>query len=143
MDGNTNSIHDIHTKFTIPDIYKIMSSNLKYGKLVNPVSKEIPLEVENIDGMHIHVSIHRTDTITVIVGCSKDPIILDESGITRLSCGLTRIEERLSRRLDERGRHCKVAMKEYQYRIMEDGKLPYGTLVKINLLMNILRKVMH
>ena len=99
LDGNTNSIHDIHTKFTIPDIYKIMSSNPKYSKLINPVSKDIPLEVENIDGMHIHVSIHRTDTITVIVGCSRDPITLNERGITRLSCGLTRIEERLSRKI--------------------------------------------
>ena len=95
LDGNTNSIHDIHTKFTVPDIYKIMSSNPKYSKLINPVSKDIPLEVENIDDMHIHISIHRTDTVTVIVGCSRDPITLDEKGITRLSCGLTRIEERL------------------------------------------------
>jgi hypothetical protein len=103
LDTNTNSIHDIHTKFTVLDIYKIISSSPKYSKLINPVSKDIPLEAENIDNMHIHISIHRTDTVTVIVGCSRDPITLDERGITRLSCGLTRIEERLSRRLDECG----------------------------------------
>ena len=57
LDANTNSIHDIHTKFTIPDIYKIMSSNPKYSKLINPVSKEIPLEVENIDG-YAYTCIH-------------------------------------------------------------------------------------
>ena len=55
LDTNANSIHDIHTKFTGLDIYKIISSSPKYGKLINPVSKDIPLEVENIDGMHIHV----------------------------------------------------------------------------------------
>lgn len=103
LDTNANSIHDIHTKFIIPDIYKIVSSSPKYSKLINPVSKDIPLEAENMDHMHMHISIHRTDTVTVIVGCSRDPITLDERGITRLSCGLTRIEERLSRKLDECG----------------------------------------
>jgi hypothetical protein len=68
------------------------------------MSKDIPLEVENIDGMHIHTTIHRTDTVTVIIGCSREPITIDERGITRLSCSLTRIEERLlSRKLDECG----------------------------------------
>jgi hypothetical protein len=103
LNANANSVHDIHTKFTVPDIYKIVSSNPKYSKLINPVSKDIPLEAENIDAMHIHMSIHRTDTVTVIVGCTRDPITIDERGITRLSCALTRIEERLARRLDECG----------------------------------------
>jgi hypothetical protein len=101
--NNAKSIHDIHTKFTVLDIYKIISSSPKYSKLINPMSKDIPLEVENIDGMHIHTTIHRTDTVTVIVGCSRDPITIDERGITRLSCALTRIEEKLSRKLDECG----------------------------------------
>jgi hypothetical protein len=103
LDTNANSIHDIHNKFTVLDIYKIISSSPKYSKLINPVSKDIPLEVENIDGMHIHVAVHRTDTVTVIVGCSREPITIDERGITRLSCALTRIEEKLSRKLDECG----------------------------------------
>jgi hypothetical protein len=103
LDTNTNSIHDIHNKFIVLDIYKIISSSPKYSKLINPVSKDIPLEVENIDGMHIHVTVHRTDTVTVIVGCSREPITIDERGITRLSCALTRIEEKLSRKLDECG----------------------------------------
>lgn len=101
LDNNANSIHDIHTKFTVLDIYKILSSSPKYSKLINPVSKDILLEVENIDDMHIYVTVHRTDTVTVIVGCSREPITIDERGITRLSCALTRIEERLWRKLDE------------------------------------------
>jgi hypothetical protein len=103
LDTNAKSIHDIHTKFTVLDIYKILSSSLMYSKLINPMSKDIPLEVENIDGMHIHTTIHRTDTVTVIIGCSREPITIDERGITRLSCALTRIEEKLSRKLDECG----------------------------------------
>jgi len=103
LDTNANSIHDIHTKFTVLDIYKIMSLNPKYSKLVNAVSKDIPLEAEFIDDMCLRTTIHRTDTVTVVVGCSRDPITLDERGITRLSCALTRVEERLSSKLDECG----------------------------------------
>jgi hypothetical protein len=54
LDTNTNSIHDIHTKFTVPDIYIIMSLNPKYSKLINPVSKDIPLEVENVDDTYTY-----------------------------------------------------------------------------------------
>jgi hypothetical protein len=103
LDTTANSIHDIHTKFAVPDIYRIMSSNPKYSSLINPVSLDVPLEAENIDDMHIHIAVHRTDTVTVIVGCSRKPITLDERGITRLSCALTRIEERLSQKLNECG----------------------------------------
>lgn len=95
LSTGANSIHDIHTKFTVPGIYKIMSSAPTYNTLINPVSKDIPLDAENIDDMCIRTSIHRTDTVIVIVGCSRNPITLDERGITRLSCALTRIEERL------------------------------------------------
>jgi hypothetical protein len=103
LNTNANSIHDIHTKFTVPDIYKITSSYPKYNKLINPVSKDIPLDAQTIDDMIIRTTIHRTDTVTVIIGCSRCPITLDEKGITRLSCALTRIEERLSRKIDDCG----------------------------------------
>ena len=45
----------------------------------------------------IKTTIHRTDTITVIVACSCQPVAIDISGIIRLSNALTRVEERLSK----------------------------------------------
>jgi hypothetical protein len=45
-----SSVHDIHYKFTVPDIYKIISSVDKYKKRINPTSKDIILEPEIIDG---------------------------------------------------------------------------------------------
>lgn len=103
LNTSTNSIHDIHTKFTVPYIYRIVSSNPKYSKLINPVSKDIVLGIDIIEELRLSTTIHRTDTVTVSLGCTTLPIILDERGVTRLSCALTRIEERLSRRLDECG----------------------------------------
>jgi hypothetical protein len=49
-------------------------------------------------------TIHRTDTVTVIVACSKTPVATDTHGLIRLFNALTRVEKRLSRVVDECGR---------------------------------------
>jgi hypothetical protein len=65
--------------------------------VADPISKDIRLETCEIDGLLIRVTAHKTDTITVIVACSCQPVAIDISGIIRLSNALTRIEERLSK----------------------------------------------
>jgi hypothetical protein len=40
--------------------------------------------------------VQHTDTVNVIVKCSKNPSVCDDYGIIRISDALTRIEERLS-----------------------------------------------
>jgi len=97
------SVHDLHYKFVVPEIYKIMSFNSRYAQLINPVSKDILLNAEIIDGLRIQPIIHRTNTITVSVACSARPIPINESGILAISCALTRVEERLASKLDECG----------------------------------------
>lgn len=98
-----NSVHDIHYMFTVPGIYKIMSSNPTYGQRIKPFSYDIILNPEIIDGLKITAIIHRTDTVTVSVACSATPIPITEEGITNLSCAMTRMEERLSFKLCECG----------------------------------------
>ena len=100
---NQKSIHDIHLKFTVLDIYKIMSSSPVYNRLIKPFSYDIILNPEIIDGLKITPIIHRTDTVTVSVACSAAPVPISEEGVTNLSCTLTRVEERLSVKLDECG----------------------------------------
>lgn len=97
------SVHDIHYKFKVPDIYTIFASSLKYKHSMNPVSKDILLTPDIIDGLKITTIIHRTDTVTVTIACSKTPIPINETGILTASCALTRVEERLSSKLDECG----------------------------------------
>jgi hypothetical protein len=58
----------------------------------------------NIDNIRIRTTIHRTDTVTVVVACSNVPIVTDTAGLIRLSNALTRVEERLSRLVDECGK---------------------------------------
>jgi hypothetical protein len=109
---NNNSLHDIHLKFQVPDIWNIISSSsssssssLSSSKYTShPVSKDIALPLLNIDNLRIRTTIHKTDTVTVIVACSNAPIVTDTTGLIRLSNALTRVEERLSRIVDECGK---------------------------------------
>ena len=89
------ALHDIRFRFQVSDIWSILSTSSQL--VVDPVSKDIRLKTCEIDGLLIKITIHKTDTITVIVGCSCSPVAINISGIICLSNALTRVEERLSR----------------------------------------------
>jgi hypothetical protein len=108
---NNNSLHDIHLKFQVPDIWNIITSSSPSSSLSSfkykphPVSKFIDLPLLNINNnLRIRTTIHKTDTVTVVVACSNAPIVTDTTGIIRLSNALIRVEERLSRIVDECGK---------------------------------------
>jgi hypothetical protein len=97
-----NALHDIHYKFKVPDIWIVLSLSKKYHQ--NDVSKDIMVNVLSTSQLTITTTVHKTDTVTVIVACSNKPVAADTYGIIRLSDALTRVEERLSRVVDECGR---------------------------------------
>ena len=102
MPLDKNSVHDIHMKLHVPGIWKIVSQNEKYT--LNSYSKDIRLDPFKVDNLKIQTTIHHSDTVSVVVGCSMYPVVLDDvHGIIRLSNALTRVEERISRVLDESG----------------------------------------
>ena len=73
---------------------------------VNEHNKGILLSPLNIDGLKITANIHHTDTVTVTVACSKNPVstaIDDVNGIIRLAAALARTQERIQRIADECG----------------------------------------
>jgi hypothetical protein len=45
----------------------------------------------------VKATIHRTDTVSIVIGCSLNPVTLDIKGIVRLTSALSIVEERLSR----------------------------------------------
>ncbi len=93
-----NAVHDIHLKCKVESIWsEIYGNNTLLSLQVNPVSKDIPLNKEEIDGLEIQVTIHHTDTVSVVIGCSSSPIIVDIGGVIRLSNALAVIRDRLSR----------------------------------------------
>ena len=101
---NNCGLHNLHFKFVILDIWKIISSSGKY-KIVRE-SKDIVLPPIVLNGMKIQANIHRTDTVTATVACSGNPItaaIDDANGVIRLASALSRFQERLQRTFDECG----------------------------------------
>ena len=48
-----------------------------------------------IDQLIIRVTIHRTDTISLIIGCSSSPVAVDTDGILRLTNALQTVRENL------------------------------------------------
>jgi hypothetical protein len=105
---NKNSLHDIHMRFEVPNIWSILSSLLNVSDSqqqrflrLNTISKDISLPPWQIKDLNIKVTVHRTNTVSVVVGCSFAPIALDINGVIRLSNALTRVEERLSRLVDD------------------------------------------
>ena len=92
----TKRLHDIHLSFQSKGLWKYLSAIDYYRKRTNS-KKAIAFGYYPIERyFSIQVMVQHTDTVNVIVGCSKNPIVCDYDGIMRLSDALTRIEERLS-----------------------------------------------
>jgi hypothetical protein len=100
----SKGLHDIHTSFQVLDIWQLLSESRRFK--VNEHNKGILLSPINIDGLKITANIHHTDTVTVTVACSRNPVstkIDDVNGIVRLAAALGRTQERIQRIIDECG----------------------------------------
>lgn len=97
-------LHDIHTSFPVQDIWIVLYESKRFK--VNEHNKGILLPHFNIEGLKITANVHHTDTVTVTVACSKNPIstkIDDVNGVIKLAAALGRTQERIQRILDECG----------------------------------------
>lgn len=100
---NDPAIHDIRLLFNLPDLRSILTtinSDLIYH-IDNKSNKDIKLK--NIvldDDTIIKTTIHNTGNVSVMISCSENPIPFDSLGLSKLSSGLTRVEERLQREID-------------------------------------------
>jgi hypothetical protein len=71
-----DSIHNIRLRLEVPKIYdRFSTATPSYPK--DAISNDIRLPYWNINNSQMQIRIHKTDTITVIIGCSLDPIPLD------------------------------------------------------------------
>jgi hypothetical protein len=94
------ALHDIHLRFEVKGLWSLLSASPVYKPSSH--SKDIrllPLKASG-GGITVRTTVHSTDTVSVVVGCSLAPIAVDISGIIRLSNALTRVEERLSRLME-------------------------------------------
>ena len=91
------AIHDVRLQFSLKGIWKIVSNiqNKLIEKKDEKYNKDITIVPLYQDNIKILTTIHHTDTISIILGCTNQPISIDEDGRMRLTCGLARIQERL------------------------------------------------
>jgi len=73
------SIHDIHLRFTVPDIYETFAINTTYPEL--EYSGDIRLPYWHVNNATIQITIHKTNTVSVVLACSREPFPLNYSGI--------------------------------------------------------------
>jgi hypothetical protein len=85
-----HSIHDIHLKFKATNIYKTFSNNTPYP--ITETNKAIAIPSWTKNNAIVKITINKNDTVTVIIGCSLEPIPLDYNGIIRFSTILARVE---------------------------------------------------
>ena len=93
-----NSIHDIRLRFKVDGLWSLAAGNSSF--LVKAVSKDIRIGAWQFGELFINLTVHRTDTVSVAVGCSYKPIVADIGGVILLSNALTRVEERISALID-------------------------------------------
>jgi hypothetical protein len=95
-----HALHDIRYKFNIDNIWATLTTSHQELK-PNDVSKDIALDAIETHDLTIKVTVHHTDTVSVMVACSLNPVAVDVKGLVRLSNALTRVEERLLRFVDK------------------------------------------
>jgi hypothetical protein len=89
------ALHDIRLRFRVDGIWNISSIYSENYQRFHPISKDILFNIFRIDDLIIRVTIHRTDTISIIIGCSSSPVAVDTDGILRLTNALRTVRESL------------------------------------------------
>jgi hypothetical protein len=93
MPFGKRALHDVHLRFEVSGIWSSISSRYKW----NARSKDLqlspsPWKIKNLD---ITVTVHSTDTVSTVIGCSYCPIAVDLYGVIRVSSALSVVYERL------------------------------------------------
>jgi hypothetical protein len=93
MPFGKRALHDVRLRFEVIGIWRSLSSGYK----PNPRSHDIQLSASSwkIKNLDISVTVHVTDTVSVVLGCSYCPIAVDLYGVIRVSSALAVVHERL------------------------------------------------
>jgi hypothetical protein len=90
-----SALHDIRLGTSVNGIWSILSRIPSLS--IDANSKDILVIKEEINHLNTRMTIHHSDTISVVIGCSFSPVAVDIDGIIRLSNALTLIHDQLQR----------------------------------------------
>jgi hypothetical protein len=83
-------LHNIHLRFQCEGLWNLLRSSEKYECIDH--SLDIIITKFRTNNLDIITTVHHKDTVTVVVGCSYDQVILDKEGIERLDHALSELE---------------------------------------------------
>jgi hypothetical protein len=96
-----NSIHDIRLIFKAKGMWSMLYNHYNNNNYPDPelsmnkYNKDILFSTWKLDGILIRVTVHKTDTVSIIVACTLRPIPINFDGISKFTEMLTRTEERI------------------------------------------------
>ncbi len=98
------AIHDIRLLFKVKGIRNILLCN-NNGSMIDKIDEKYNKDIRLKDIVHddivIKTTVHKTENISVIIACSDNPIeIEDPVALSKLTGGLTRVEERLQQEIN-------------------------------------------
>src|SRR4051812_47505883 len=110
--------HNIRLSFSFNHLWSFLASA---GSSSSPLIKNIDthfnkdITLHDIDlGDHIvKTTVHNTNTVSVIVACTVNPIPIDMFGLVKLSSSLARVEDRLQLTVNEYNAACVQSGKQY------------------------------
>ncbi|MDR4490234.1 MAG: hypothetical protein R2685_04955 [Candidatus Nitrosocosmicus sp.] len=85
---------DITNSITVTDAISHNSKSIPILRM-NKKSKDIVLSTSQINNLLIGMTVHKTDTISVTVACSLNPVAMNTKELFNLASALTRAEEKL------------------------------------------------
>ena len=91
------SFHNVHMKFTLPNVYNVFS-NTAFPRIER--SKQIVFPWWKKNNVTVRTVISKTDTVSMTIACSLQPIPLDFKGFNYFSLILGNIAGRLQTHLD-------------------------------------------
>jgi hypothetical protein len=77
------AIHNIRLRLEVPNIYLYSYSTLQWFDQ-DEINRDFRVAYQNIDNRWLQIRVHKSDTVTVIIGCTLNPIPLDNEGFTSL-----------------------------------------------------------
>lgn len=89
------AVHNIRLKFQVQGIWAKLS--YVHPEIpVNQRSKDICIPTWKIGALLVRITVHKSDTVSVIIACSLAPVAVNFNGLTELSNALIRVQERLN-----------------------------------------------
>jgi hypothetical protein len=93
------AIHDICLSFSFNHLWSITATISPSSPLIKNIdscsNKDITLHDIDLGNHLVNTTAHNTDTVSVIVACTVNPIPIDMFGLVKLSSSLVRVEDRL------------------------------------------------